>query len=542
MDSDAEAPAPAAPARRTSDVVIITGLVAAVALLFADRFLISRDVVEPQASTAPATDSTTSAPTDRSLVVLPFANLSADAENEFFADGLSEELMNVLTQAPGLRVIGRTSSFAWKGRNEDLRSIGAALGVSHLLEGSVRRQGDRVRITAQLIRASDGSHLWSQNYDRTLDDVFAIQDDIAGSVLEALEIVLDDAQRARMQQAGVRDVEAFVEYQKGYRIWDRAHGGSSIAEDLEPAHAHFTRAVARVPEFAAAHFIDADYYVHRLAAAEGYLSRAEQEADHAALIAALAAARDSSADPLRRAIADAELVLFSADWRPLRDRIERALREPGCARTLLFEQVMLMGYANPLIDMYRREVACDPHFKTAWWDMAVAALWAGELPATLAIIDEAEAVVGRDTLFEAARTHTLLALGRIEEATAAARYVAVDEDIYGMAIHGGLLAYQGRSQDALALLAAQEDERVPSAMDLRMLVYAMIGDRERANALAAEVDARPAGPVLLTMWINVCACGLPFEMDSTPNLKARIEESGIAWPPPTLIRFPLKTW
>jgi hypothetical protein len=174
--------------------------------------------------------------------------------------------------------------------------------------------------------------------------------------------------------------------------------------------------------------------------------------------------------------------------------------------------------------------------------MAVAALWAGELPAALAITDEAEAAVGRDTLFEAARTHTLLALGRVDEATAAARHVAVDEDIYGMAIHGGLLAFQGRSQDALALLAAHEGKRAPGAMDLRMLVYAMVGDRERANALAAEVDARPAGPVLLTMWINVCACGLPFEMDATPNLQARIEESGIAWPPPTLIRFPLKTW
>ncbi len=126
----------------------------------------------------------------RTLAVLPFANLSASAEDGFFADGLTEELLNLLAGIEGLRVTGRTSSFYFKGRNEDLRDIGRKLGVSHILEGSVRRSGERLRVTAQLVSAEDGFHLWSQTYDRELTDVFAIQDEIGRSVADALKIRL----------------------------------------------------------------------------------------------------------------------------------------------------------------------------------------------------------------------------------------------------------------------------------------------------------------------------------------------------------------
>jgi len=125
-----------------------------------------------------------------SIAVLPFANLSADPENEFFSDGLTEELLNVLAKIPDLKVTGRTSCFAFKAKQEDLRHIGEKLGVATLLEGSVRKAGNRVRITAQLVKATDGFHLWSETYDRVLDDIFAVQDDIARSVSTALHVKL----------------------------------------------------------------------------------------------------------------------------------------------------------------------------------------------------------------------------------------------------------------------------------------------------------------------------------------------------------------
>ena len=131
-------------------------------------------------------------PTDDkpTLAVLPFANMSTDAENEYFADGLTEELLNVLAKNPGLMITGRTSSFAFKGKNVDIREIGQQLGVSTVLEGSVRRSGDRVRITAQLVTTSDGFHMWSETYDRVIDDIFAVQDEIAGAVAQELHVAL----------------------------------------------------------------------------------------------------------------------------------------------------------------------------------------------------------------------------------------------------------------------------------------------------------------------------------------------------------------
>lgn len=127
---------------------------------------------------------------DKSIAVLPFVDMSAGKDQEYFSDGLSEELLNLLAKIPELKVIGRTSSFSFKGKNEDLRSIAQKLGVSHILEGSVRKDGNKIRVTVQLIRATDGSHLWSETYDRDLEGVFKLQDEIAGAVVKQLKLKL----------------------------------------------------------------------------------------------------------------------------------------------------------------------------------------------------------------------------------------------------------------------------------------------------------------------------------------------------------------
>ena len=127
---------------------------------------------------------------DKSIAVLPFVNMSNDKDQEYFSDGLSEELLNLLAKIPELKVIGRTSSFSFKGKNEDLRSIAEKLGVAHLLEGSVRKDGNKIRVTAQLIKATDGSHLWSETYDRDLIDIFKLQDEIAQAVVMQLKLKL----------------------------------------------------------------------------------------------------------------------------------------------------------------------------------------------------------------------------------------------------------------------------------------------------------------------------------------------------------------
>lgn len=171
--------------------ITVVAVVILVGVVLGDRFT-SSGAGSITASPAPASASTAapaqeSVPVDKSIAVLPFVSMTSVPDDELFADGLSEELLNVLAKMQGLKVAGRTSAFYYKGRNEDLRTIADALGVAHILEGSVRRSGDKIRVTAQLIKADDGFHLWSETYDRPDGDIFQIQDEISGSVARALQ-------------------------------------------------------------------------------------------------------------------------------------------------------------------------------------------------------------------------------------------------------------------------------------------------------------------------------------------------------------------
>ena len=156
---------------------------------------------------------------EKSIVVLPFVNMSNDPEQEYFSEGISEEIINALVQIPTLKVAGRTSAFSFKNKNEDLRSIGEKLSVSNILEGSVRKSGNRIRITAQLIEASSGFHLWSQKYDRELNDVFAIQDEIAKAIVDQLQITLSGQLVEPKERTQTQNVEAYQLYLKGMAFY-----------------------------------------------------------------------------------------------------------------------------------------------------------------------------------------------------------------------------------------------------------------------------------------------------------------------------------
>ncbi|EED30404.1 TPR repeat-containing protein [gamma proteobacterium NOR5-3] len=197
------------------DMVLIFALLVFAGAIALPRFLPQAEVstAQPTASTASQDEAMLKEATppvkDASIAVLPFADLSPDGNQEYFADGISEELLNVLAQVDGLKVAGRTSSFAFKGRNEDLREIGQVLNVAHILEGSVRSQGDKVRVTAQLIQVSDGFHLWSQTYDRDLSDIFAVQDDIAQQILVAMTDELMSDKAPSIAPSARTDISAF---------------------------------------------------------------------------------------------------------------------------------------------------------------------------------------------------------------------------------------------------------------------------------------------------------------------------------------------
>jgi TolB-like protein/Flp pilus assembly protein TadD len=193
-----------------------------------------RILVAPQASAA------------KSVGVLPFENSSSDAENEYLADGIAEEIINALSKVRTLRVASRTTSFALKGKREDLQEVGRKLKVSTVLNGSVRRSGNRIRVTAELVNVSDGSQLWAERYDREMEDVFAIQDDIAEAIVRALRIILGDAERKALK-AKTQDIRAYEYYLRGRQYSDLRKKSLTYALEM------FKRAVEIDPDYASAH-------------------------------------------------------------------------------------------------------------------------------------------------------------------------------------------------------------------------------------------------------------------------------------------------
>ena len=233
--------------------VIIAALVAALGYFIWER----QGLVEPGAN-APAAGEV-----DKSIAVLPFVNMSSDEEQEWFVDGLTEEILNSLARTPDLLVASRTSSFQYKDRNEDISAIAAALGVAHILEGSVRRGGDRLRVTAQLIRASDGFHLWSETFDREPKDVIEIQENVAIEIANALKTAMDPEALRKMVSTGTTSVAAYEAYLEALALEGKT-GESGVVEGWDLALAAHTRAVELDPSFALAHWGRAVYWEGQL--------------------------------------------------------------------------------------------------------------------------------------------------------------------------------------------------------------------------------------------------------------------------------------
>jgi TolB-like protein/Flp pilus assembly protein TadD len=199
-------------------------------------------------ATAPSADGQSAAGPRSAIVVLPFTNMSGDPENEYLCDGLAEELINALTRVDGLQVMAHSSSFSFKGRNVDAREIGRQLQVGTILEGSVRKAGDRLRVSAQLIDAAGGYHLWSEQYDHRFADVFAIEDEITQAILASLQVESLEDSRMPLIARSTADMDAYSLYLQGRAFWHRRYGGF-----IQRAMDCFGRAIARDPGFALAY-------------------------------------------------------------------------------------------------------------------------------------------------------------------------------------------------------------------------------------------------------------------------------------------------
>ncbi len=342
----------------------------------------SGDGVTPAAPTAPAAN----AADPKSIAVLAFANMSADKDNEYFSDGVSEEILNALAQVRELKVAGRTSSFYYKGRNEPLPAIGATLGVAHVLEGSVRKQGDRLRITAQLIRVSDGIHLWSQTFDGTNADIFALQEDIARQVTRELKVALNAGQQDRLIDVGTADPDAYALYLRATEIFNKRD-----VTRFEDAIAALQQALQKDPRFARAH--------SRLATLH-YVSATTAAPERYDALAAAATASAEQALRLNPKLAEPHallgtLHLSARRYGPARSEHERALAlDPADATTNFWNALSfcMTGHIAVCERELDRTLQIDPLLPNALGWRSRLLVSAGDLPAAERMVERAREV------------------------------------------------------------------------------------------------------------------------------------------------------
>ncbi|MGD8532627.1 MAG: tetratricopeptide repeat protein, partial [Gammaproteobacteria bacterium] len=305
--------------------------------------------------------SATGTSTAQSIAVLPFVNMSDDEDNEFFSDGLSEELLNVLAQVEGLRVAARTSSFYFKDSNEDVRSIASKLGVDHLLEGSVRRSGDRIRVTAQLIKADDGFHLWSDTYDYTVDDVFRIQDEISLAVVDALKVNLLGKERERLTKRATTNVEAHNLYLRGRQFLHLR-----TLESIRQARKLFQQAVRMDPGYALAYSGLSDS-IQLLATNHSMITAAQAEAESRPLLDR-AIALDPEAAEVWASVGLMEMIANNPE--AAEPALEKAVRlNPSYAAGYLWLASVRSGPPinddEGALELYRKVLEIDPLSRVA---------------------------------------------------------------------------------------------------------------------------------------------------------------------------------
>ncbi len=406
-----------------------------------------------------------------SIAVLPFVNMSSDKEQEYFSDGLSEELLNDLAKIQGLRVAARTSSFQFKGKTEDLRTVGEKLNVGTILEGSVRKEGQRVRITAQLINAADGFHLWSETYDRQLNDIFAVQDEIARSVAGSLKVTLLGGKTATPAAQGT-NAEAYNAYLQGQYFFERPS-----KENLEKAISYYEQAIkldsGYAPAWAGlagARILQAGYgYVP---VEEGY-RKAREAAERALALDANLAEAHAAMGGIKES--------YDWDWAGADASYQRALAlGPGDARVIgsAAGLAATLGRFEEAMALYRRAVELDALSVPAHHTLGIQAYYAGRLQEAVVALKKALELNPENPAVHTALGRVYLAQAHPQEALA-----EMEQEPHPiLRVYGLALAYHalGRKKEADAALAELIAKYQAHAAYQIAEVYAFRGEADRA--------------------------------------------------------------
>ena len=468
------------------------------------------------AGAAAATADRAGSPTEPSIAVLPFLNMSADPDNEYFSDGISEELLNLLAQVPGLQVAARTSSFAFRNRDDDAIQIGRQLRVGHILEGSVRKDGSRVRITAQLIEAGQGFHVWSDAYDRDLVDVFAVQDEIARAIVNALEPLLGIAPDAHTARATVtREPHVHDLYLLGLRDWyrrenaplrsalERFREAARLDTAYAPAHAGMALTYAVLPMYG-------DFPV-----------------DDAIRLGKAAAQRALALTPdLPEAHAALGQIAqnYEWNWTAAEQSYDRALQlNPNYATAHMWrcELFSSLGRSADALRACRRGLALDPLAPVAHNQQGAAFMFAGQHDSARAALMRA---IELDTAYVTASDNLLFAhllardfdswLSRSQQSAETAAERRLNDVLHA----GWSRPADARARaDALAGIESLRRETGDAGLHIVLLALKLLGDDDRALAVLEEALDVPRQRPFLPLIVN---SGLFDDVANDPRYRA----------------------
>jgi TolB-like protein/Tfp pilus assembly protein PilF len=514
---------------RKLDIAVIVLLVLAIGLFAWDRFgsdpattAVVADA--PAVATPPAKPAATPPADAKSIAVLPFVNMSSDPEQTYFSDGIAEELLNALVKLPGLKVAGRTSSFAFRDKADDLRAIGKALDVNHILEGSVRKQGTRIRITAQLVKAEDGYHLWSETYERDVGDIFALQDEITARIMEALQLTLGHAPeptptasaeayalylRAR-QQLALRGLEALGEARWLF--------GQVVA--IEPGYAPAWAGLARSAEL---HWVYSFDFFQNDPGRETQDEIVRFVTDAAQRALAIDAENAEAWSALGHLATNAE-----GDWAKARHAHERALAlQPNDPEVLNFAGDFLYWVLDTrAVEVESRAATLDPMLAINHYDLSVALFVSGKYEQALASARQAESLglFDRSPFIRAnGLVAPLIAMRRYDEARQEAdrvkgmpgmtRSAKLAIDIWLASATGDKAATRELSQALLAKDLADE-------LNPRLTAHAMVWADRPADAVPFLERSLASGDFWFMEPIYVT---LPERLTNDPALRAALE-------------------
>ena len=450
---------------------------------------------------ASAEEKPAEAGTQNSIAVLPFANVSSDEENEYFCDGLAEELLNALSKIDGLKVAARTSAFSFKGKNAEAREIGKTLNVNTVLEGSVRKAGSRIRINVQLVNAADGYQLWSERYDREMKDIFDVQDEIAVAVVDALKIKLLGEDKAALLKRHTRSPEALEYYLRGL-----SHFNKWTPADFEKAVENFEKAIGIDPDYASAYAAMADAYTELL-----FFSFSSGDAKQKARDAAdKALALDDRLAEAHNSLALIKLY-FDWDYPAAEAEFKRAIAlNPGSASVQMWYGwfLALMGRFDESLAEQQRGHELDPLSPPNNNAIGVNLHWAGKTERAIAQFLDVLELNPNYPVSQSFLAEAYVQAGDLDSAVATIESVRPEAmDRQALAVAGYVYARAGDREKALGILNEFErraDNGNVSALNFAQ-IYASLGDDDQAFAWLDKAVAEQA------IWLPFLKVDVKFD-------------------------------